>query len=233
MRKMIKCGKERIKLKRSFVDFVRFYALLMAMFGVSVAGAAQAPNPRSATPVNASASQRATGNTVVRGDGGNAQYQDSAGRATTARSATGVRAVSSARSATSTRSGGPARSATVARSAISGVRGGTNVSDAGLARAGSRARATAVFTDISKIGGGYAACREAYATCMDQFCANANDTYRRCYCSEKFTEFRDTENALDEAKTQLIKPPQKLMRCILPRLAKRQLKQTPVPHKIY
>lgn len=205
MRKMIKCGKERIKLKRSFVDFVRFYALLMAMFGVSVAGAAQAPNPRSATPVNASASQRVTGNTVVRGDGGNAQQQDGAGRATTARSATGVRAVSSARSATSARSGGPARSATVARSAISGVRGGTNVSDAGLARAGSRARATAVFTDISKIGGGYAACREAYATCMDQFCANANDTYRRCYCSEKFTEFRDTENALDEAKTLLMR----------------------------
>ena len=72
----------------------------------------------------------------------------------------------------------------------------------GASRASS-ARATAVFDDISKIGGGYANCREAYATCMDQFCANANDTYRRCFCSSRFTEFRDIENALDEAVTLL------------------------------
>jgi hypothetical protein len=38
---------------------------------------------------------------------------------------------------------------------------------------------------------------------MDQFCANANDTYRRCFCSSKFTEFRDTEAALDQAKVLL------------------------------
>ena len=78
-----------------------------------------------------------------------------------------------------------------ARSA--GLIGGVNVSRAG------KARATAVFSDISKIGGGYASCRESYSTCMDQMCANANDTYRRCFCSERFTKFRDTENALDQA----------------------------------
>jgi len=39
---------------------------------------------------------------------------------------------------------------------------------------------------------------------MDQFCAKANDTYRRCFCSSKFSEFRDTENALDQAKTLLM-----------------------------
>lgn len=72
----------------------------------------------------------------------------------------------------------------------------------GASRA-STARATAVFNDISKIGGGYAACREAYATCMDQFCALANDTYRRCFCSARFSEFRDTENALQEAAVLL------------------------------
>ena len=67
----------------------------------------------------------------------------------------------------------------------------------------SSARATAVFSDISKIGGGYADCRDAYATCMDQFCASANDTYRRCYCSDRFIDFRDTTNALDTASTML------------------------------
>ncbi len=67
----------------------------------------------------------------------------------------------------------------------------------------SQARATAVFSDISKIGGAYATCRESYATCMDQFCANANDTYRRCFCSDRFTEFRDMEDAIDQAKILL------------------------------
>ena len=213
MRKMIKCKKERIKLKRSFIDFVRFSALLTAMFGVSSADAVQAPNPRSATSVSV-APQRVGGNTVVRGDGDNAQTVVNSARSsvrsvrtptaeargtTVARSATNARSATVARAATAN----GARGASIARSATNNARG-ANVSSSGLARAASRARATAVFTDISKIGGGYATCRDAYATCMDQFCANANDTYRRCYCSERFTEFRDTELALDEAKTLLM-----------------------------
>ena len=201
-------------MKRSFIDFVRFTALLTAAFGVSSVGAVQAPNPRSATSVNVSP-QRAGGNMVVRGDGDNAQTVENSARSSV-RSARmpmiDARAATVARSATAVqRSGTPERvtvangprSATVARLATNNVRG-ANVSNSGLARAASRARATAVFTDISKIGGGYATCRDAYATCMDQFCANANDTYRRCYCSERFTEFRDTELALDEAKTLLM-----------------------------
>ena len=79
----------------------------------------------------------------------------------------------------------------------------TEMTKSGVARAATLARATAVFNDISKIGGGYGACRDSYATCMDQFCANANDTYRRCFCSARFTEFRDTEYALDEARQLL------------------------------
>lgn len=71
-----------------------------------------------------------------------------------------------------------------------------------VSRAGS-ARATAVFNDVSKIGGGYADCRDSYATCMDQFCANANDTYRRCYCSERFVNFRNTSDSLDQALSML------------------------------
>jgi hypothetical protein len=73
-----------------------------------------------------------------------------------------------------------------------------------MARIGS-ARATAVFDDVSKMGGGYATCRDAYSTCMDQLCAKANETYRRCFCSSKFTEFNDIETALDEAKNLLMR----------------------------
>lgn len=103
-----------------------------------------------------------------------------------------------------------ARSATTSRAASSNVVRGATHNPASTARVASTnsvvgasrastARATAVFTDISAIGGGYAECREAYATCMDQFCANANDTYRRCVCSARYDEFRDTENAIDQA----------------------------------
>ena len=80
------------------------------------------------------------------------------------------------------------------------VRSGTKVKtgNANVSRAGT-ARATAVFNDVSKIGGGYSECRDSYATCMDQMCANANDTYRRCFCSDRFIEFRDLSDRLDEA----------------------------------
>ena len=38
-------------------------------------------------------------------------------------------------------------------------------------------------TTTPTIGAGtnYGDCYNAYFTCMDQFCANANDTYRRCF----------------------------------------------------
>lgn len=86
-----------------------------------------------------------------------------------------------------------ASKSSVARSGLKQKTGGANVSRAGVARA------TAVFNDITKIGGGYSNCRDAYATCMDQFCALANDTYRRCYCSDRFSDFRDTADRLDSA----------------------------------
>ncbi|MFQ6760201.1 MAG: hypothetical protein ACLRFM_02275 [Alphaproteobacteria bacterium] len=88
--------------------------------------------------------------------------------------------------------------------AISRTATGTNTARS-AARVGgaSRARATAVFSDISKLGDGYNQCRDAYNTCMDQFCAGANETYRRCYCSNTFHDFRDREDALDAATTLL------------------------------
>ena len=105
--------------------------------------------------------------------------------------------------ATTVRSVRPvAKGSGVARNASksSVVRSGTKIKNGGVnvSRAGT-ARATAVFSDVSKIGGGYSSCRDAYATCMDQMCANANDTYRRCFCSDRFTEFRDLSDRLDEA----------------------------------
>ena len=121
-------------------------------------------------------------------------------RSATARNA-GVTSSGTSRAATSR-----AASSNVVRSANhsagSSARSAARSATTGASRA-SMARATAVFDDISKIGGGYAECREAYATCMDQFCANANDTYRRCFCSARYTDFRNTENAINEALSML------------------------------
>lgn len=159
--------------------------------------AAQAPNPRGAsmTATNArgadsvNVSRAATNRAVSRAVDGRASARGAVvsnamrGGATVGRTATTLRSTN-------------VRNATSASAARSAARP--------AASRASVARATAVFNDVSKIGGGYANCREAYATCMDQFCANANDTYRRCYCSSRYAEFRNTEDALDEAKTLLM-----------------------------
>lgn len=195
--------------------------LFSAMFVVVSAMAEQAPNPR-ATGVASGAAARGDVRPVVTASGAGADTvparsatRRSAGASTVrAKSAnviqnSGVSSRSAARvvsaPATASRAGNAAsaRSATASRSAVSSHSARSAISPASVSRAGS-ARATAIFNDISKIGGGYAACREAYATCMDQFCANANDTYRRCYCSDRFTSFHSTENALDQAKTLLL-----------------------------
>ena len=190
------------------------FSLFLATFVGGTAFAAGQPNPRSAVASNV-APLRAEGRSVNRIDAdASGQVSRSAARrqgGVVARSA-GINNVSTARSATKPQvagrvNGGFARAGVIgaiARNAkTNNARSGVRVSDAGMARAATTARATAIFNDISKLGTGYSNCRDAYATCMDQFCANANDTYRRCYCSSRFTGFRDTEDALDQAKVLL------------------------------
>lgn len=55
----------------------------------------------------------------------------------------------------------------------------------------------------SIFGTGYNACRDAYFACMDQFCATANESYRRCVCSSKLTEIQSRERALSQTSDQL------------------------------
>ena len=182
-------------------------AVLATVF-VGASHAAQAPNPRatdsesvlrhlatdtqSRRATNSQTRIRAIGPTRVTANGGRvattivAVRDDSANaRAASTRVATPGRARSATGAKTNARSGA---------NTVSGIKG--------MARSAT-ARATAVYSDVSKIGGGYAECRESYATCMDQICANANDTYRRCFCSNRFTKFREIENSLDQAMIML------------------------------
>ena len=202
-------------MKHLFKNLGRFSAVLAAVCMGGTALSAQQPNPRSAVATNVSA-QRAGGRVISRGDGKNATVVNNSARTTAARNGkVAARASvstpivrSTARSAVSARSGTPA--ARVASNNLARViknaspRSATSSTSFGASRAAAVSRATAVFNDVSKIGGGYAACRDSYATCMDQLCANANDTYRRCFCSDRFIDFRDTEYALDEAKSLLM-----------------------------
>ena len=156
----------------------------------------------SASGVSRSATVTRPSTTVSRSA---AMPSSSSSNVVTGRSGTVVQTVSSGVPTTSARSATVSRSATTnvvngaSRSPASTARAAATNSVVGLSRGAATARATAVFSDVSAIGSGYAKCREAYATCMDQFCANANDTYRRCVCSARYDEFRNTESAIDEA----------------------------------
>lgn len=204
-------------------NFFKFSALLAMIFAAGVSDAIGPQNSRSATVANVSPA-RAEGRDIKRGGVASVSSSGVVSRSAAVRRPTVTVArsgVSQVVARNTERSAGTADVArrptvtvarnganhpvarSVVRSALPNTgRGSVNVSRAAQSRA-AQSRATAVFNDVSKIGGGYAQCRESYATCMDQFCAKANETYRRCFCSERFTRFRDTEEALDQAKILL------------------------------
>lgn len=183
-------------MKRLGAFFV-FGALFAAVFSAIAAA-----------PVN----PRANDKHIVEARGTDGALTRSVARTVRTRSATQPRTGAvSARAGTTRVAASVPRSATAARTAtVSRTATKTNARTAkatasmsnGVARS-AKARATAIFSDVTKIGSGYAECRESYATCMDQMCANANDAYRRCFCSDKFTTIRDTENRLDQAMIML------------------------------
>lgn len=49
----------------------------------------------------------------------------------------------------------------------------------------------------------YNSCRNAYFTCMDQFCALQNETYRRCVCSSKLQSIKKQEQTLSQTSDSL------------------------------
>lgn len=179
-------------------DFLRSLFVGLAVIGTSGALAVPAPNPRGASAV-ATTNRGSESAPISRTATTRAMSRQNENRITS-RGAVVSNAARGAATVARTATPGVNVRATNARSATIPARVATSPN---ISRA-TAARATAVFSDISKIGGGYATCRDAYATCMDQFCANANDTYRRCYCSSRFADFRNTENAIDQAKTLLM-----------------------------
>lgn len=64
-------------------------------------------------------------------------------------------------------------------------------------------RAATTTTQTNTFDPEYTACRDAYFTCMDQFCALQNDTYRRCVCSSKLETIKTRTRAISQTNTQL------------------------------
>lgn len=180
-----------------------FAATLCAGIGMADAAVRSASNisrnQASATNQSQSGASRG-GATTVNAQSRTATTRKTAG-ATTSRSATGV----SARSA-STKTVARTASTTTARATTSRAATTTTTARSGtpanVARS-ARAATTVTGTGTNTFGTGYNACRDAYFTCMDQFCAKQNDTYRRCVCSSKLTEIQSRERALTNASDNL------------------------------
>ncbi len=67
------------------------------------------------------------------------------------------------------------------------------------------ARAATGTTDLTqtRTGAEYERCKNAYFTCMDQFCSLKNDDYRRCSCSNRVYDLADARDVLNQAGEQL------------------------------
>lgn len=62
---------------------------------------------------------------------------------------------------------------------------------------------TITQTTETRTGAEYERCKNAYFTCMDQFCMLKNDDYRRCSCSDKVYDLADAKKTLQDAGNQL------------------------------
>lgn len=133
--------------------------------------------------------------------------------ATSARSATTTKTVAnrsgttptvSARSATTSQKTISARSGTTPTAAA--ARGTVQKSSKGGASVARAAAAiqTSVKSSSASASSSYDTCKESLSACMDEFCANADSSLRRCYCSSKVAEFQKAYSAIDESKNKLV-----------------------------
>ena len=118
---------------------------------------------------------------------------------TTGRSAT-ARATQAVTPTTTARSG-----ATVSRSAtaVPASTRGTTTARSGVTVSRAAIDAVSDVVADTRTGAEYEQCKTAYFNCMDQFCATANDSYRRCVCSSRLTDIQERERALSQASGQL------------------------------
>lgn len=79
----------------------------------------------------------------------------------------------------------------------------TTVSRAATPAVTTRAASTPTAMSQTRTGAEYEQCKNAYFTCMDQFCQLKNDTYRRCSCSDRVYKLNDAFDTLGTAGQEL------------------------------
>ncbi len=68
----------------------------------------------------------------------------------------------------------------------------------------SRAAATqTVQKTETKTGAAYEQCKQAYFTCMDQFCQMKNDNFRRCSCNDRVFDFQTVSETYQQVSQRL------------------------------
>lgn len=124
---------------------------------------------------------------------------------TTSRLAAPARSTAAQRATTTTsRSATTARAASVAQTVS--PRATTTTSTARSATTVSPRAATNTTTvDLTetRTGAAYEQCKNAYFSCMDQFCQLKNDDYRRCSCSDRVLELAEIRDVMQDAGDQL------------------------------
>ncbi|MDE6481748.1 MAG: hypothetical protein K2L25_02930 [Alphaproteobacteria bacterium] len=153
------------------------------------------------------------GNTTVRQTTGTVQRTTTTEKAQTARTtalpgrATASRAATTNKSATQNVTARTAATPNTARTTtITTPRSSAAPKvSARAAAAPVTARTAATTTTMSetRTGAAYEQCKNAYFTCMDQFCTLKNDDYRRCSCSNRVYDLTETRKVLQDAGEQL------------------------------
>ena len=101
------------------------------------------------------------------------------------------------------------RKATTSRSASNKVVvGRENQTKKTTARSAVSTKATRIARAAATVktrtfGTNYNSCRDAYFSCMDQFCAVQNENYRRCVCSSKLKDIQKQEKLLSQTSDSL------------------------------
>lgn len=127
-------------------------------------------------------------------------------RPTTQRTGQTTAATRTARSAKTnvarTTSNTVSRAATL-RTVGRGATQSSNGNVVSVSRSATQSKTARTATNTQTFGTGYNTCRDAYFTCMDQFCAKQNESYRRCVCSTRLAEIQSRERALGVAADSL------------------------------
>lgn len=92
---------------------------------------------------------------------------------------------------------------TISRTGVTARTATAPVSKSNVVSRAATTTSTASITTETRTGAEYERCKNAYFTCMDQFCKLKSDDYRRCSCSNRVNDLAQQRKTLQDAGTQI------------------------------